>query len=236
MSLNWQEIWNKEDRFNKIILDFLVKADGFDSGGGTFNVEDWIKYTVHLYNLIGIKTNDKLFEVGCGSGAFLYPLYKKGINVSGIDYSHQLIDIAQKFLPENSFSVEDAADIIRPEKTFDILLSHSVFQYFPNLEYAEKVFKNMVTLSNNKIAILDVCDLDKFEKYHSKRIEKFIAEGFSKEEYEKKYKGLDHLFYEKDWFLDLARKYNLQANIIDQNYKNYGNSEFRFNVFLEKNS
>ena len=94
----------------------------------------------------------------------------------------------------------------------------------------------MVTLSNNKIAILDICDLDKFEKYHSKRIEQFIEEGFSQEEYEKKYKGLDHLFYEKDWFLNSAKKYNLRANIIDQNYKNYGNSEFRFNVILEKNS
>ena len=92
----------------------------------------------------------------------------------------------------------------------------------------------MVNISNNKIAILDVCDMDKFEKYHSKRIEKFIAEGFSKEEYEKKYEGLDHLFFEKKWFIELAKKYNLKINIMDQSYKNYGNSEFRFNVILEK--
>ena len=235
MSTSWKDIWNKQDRINKIILDFLIKADGFDSGAGAFDVEDWIKYTKSIYDLIGITSNDKVFEVGCGSGAFLFPLYLKGIDVSGIDYSNQLIDIAKKFFPENSFSVDDAADISKLEKTYDITLSHGVFFYFKNLEYAEKVFKNMVSLSKHKIAILDVCDLDKFDKYHSKRIEKFVEEGFSKEEYEKKYKGLDHLFYDKNWFLDLARKYNLKANIVDQNYQNYGNSEFRFNVFLEKN-
>ena len=116
MSTTWKDIWNKQDRFNKIILDFLIKANGFDSGSGSFNVEDWIKYTKSIFDLIGIKKNDKVFEVGCGAGAFLFPLYLKGINVSGIDYSNQLIDIAKKFLPENSFSVGDAADIIIWEK------------------------------------------------------------------------------------------------------------------------
>ena len=234
MAISWREIWNKKDRINKIILDFLIKVDGFDSGAGAFDVEDWINYTKSLYDLIGIKSNYKVYEVGCGSGAFLFPLYLKGIDVSGVDYSNQLIEIANKFLPENSFSVDDASNITKIGKTYDVVLSHAVFFYFKNLEYAEKVFKNMVNISNNKIAILDVCDMDKFEKYHSKRIEKFVAEGFSKEEYEKKYEGLDHLFFEKKWFIELAKKYNLKINIMDQSYKNYGNSEFRFNVFLEK--
>ena len=106
--------------------------------------------------------------------------------------------------------------------------------YFPDLIYAEKVFNNMVFLSKNKIAILDVCDLDKFEDYDNKRLKRFIDEGFTKEQYRLKYDGLHHLFYNKKWFIELSEKHNLKIKINDQNYKNYGNSEFRFNVILEK--
>ena len=77
MSNKWQEIWNKKERLNKIILDLLIKADGFDHGSGKLDVNDWIKYTSSLYSLIGISTGDKIFEFGCGSGAFLYPLLKR---------------------------------------------------------------------------------------------------------------------------------------------------------------
>ena len=31
----WKEIWNKEERVNKIVLETLIKADGFDSGAGS---------------------------------------------------------------------------------------------------------------------------------------------------------------------------------------------------------
>ena len=31
----WKEIWNKEERVNKIVLETLIRADGFDSGAGS---------------------------------------------------------------------------------------------------------------------------------------------------------------------------------------------------------
>lgn len=234
MSNKWQEIWNKKERLNKIILDLLIKADGFDIGSGKLDVNDWISYTSSLYSLIGISTGDKIFEFGCGSGAFLYPLFLRNFEVAGIDYSKELIEIAQKFLSYDSFFVSNAEESIHKNTSYDIVLSHGVFMYFPDLIYAEKVFKNMVNLSKNKIAILDVCDLDKFDDYDKKRLKRFIDEGFTKEQYRLKYEGLDHLFYNKKWFIELSKKYNLKIKIIDQNYENYGNSEFRFNVILEK--
>ena len=79
----WQEIWNKNDRINRIILEMLIKADGFDSGAGSFSVDDWLEYTNTIYNLINIQKEDTVFDVGCGSGAFLYPLYLDGHIVGG---------------------------------------------------------------------------------------------------------------------------------------------------------
>ena len=234
MSKKWQEIWNKKERLNRLILDLLIKADGFDLGSGKFDVDDWIKYTNDLYSLIGISTGDKIFEFGCGSGAFLYPLHLQNFEVAGIDYSKELIKIAKKFLPSDSFLVSNAAESINTNISYEVVLSHGVFMYFPDLTYAEKVFNNMLFLSKNKIAILDVCDFDKFEQYDDKRLKRFIEEGFTKEQYRLKYEGLDHLFYKKNWFIELSEKHNLKIKINDQNYKNYGNSEFRFNVIFEK--
>jgi hypothetical protein len=71
----WKKIWNKDERVNKIILESLIKADGFDSGAGSFTVNDWINYTNEFYKVLDIKSNDSLYDIGCGSGAFVYPLY-----------------------------------------------------------------------------------------------------------------------------------------------------------------
>ena len=80
----WQKIWNKNDRVNKIILENLIKADGFDSGAGSFAVDDWIKYTNELYDKLDIQSNNSIYDIGCGSGAFVYPLYLNNYVVGGV--------------------------------------------------------------------------------------------------------------------------------------------------------
>ena len=83
----WKQIWNKDERINKIILEGLIKADGFDSGAGSFTVDDWIIYTNELYDELNISQNNSIYDIGCGSGAFLYPLYlqsyKKNMQLVG---------------------------------------------------------------------------------------------------------------------------------------------------------
>ena len=73
----WKQIWNKDDRINKIILETLIKADGFDSGAGNFTVDDWINYTEELSTKLNITNSDSIYDIGCGSGAFVYSLHLK---------------------------------------------------------------------------------------------------------------------------------------------------------------
>ncbi len=58
--------------------------------------------------------------------------------------------------------------------------------------------------------------------------------AMDEQEYKKKYKGLDHLFYEKIWFEEIAAEFNLKIHIFDQTFKNYSNSSLRYNVIMEK--
>ena len=106
---NWREIWNKSDRIDDYILDTLIKADGFDTGAGSFTLENWKIYTQDFYNILSIKPNESIFDIGCGSGAFLYPLYLLGIKVNGIDYSSPLIDLANRVMKNCDFQQIEAS-------------------------------------------------------------------------------------------------------------------------------
>ena len=225
---DWKTIWNKNTRVNHIVLEMLIKADGFDSPTGHFSVEDWIAYTNLLYKSIGVEKGDSIFEVGCGSGAFLYSLYLKNHSVSGVDYSKILISLAQSILSEGSFANKDAIEI-DIEKRYDINVSHGVFFYFKDLEYAKQVLLKMIQKSNKAVAILDINDKAKEERYHELRMQ-----TMSKEEYEEKYKGLDHLFFSKEFFREIAKEENMEIEIWDQDFEKYNNSQFRFNVVMRK--
>ena len=230
---NWKEIWNDKGRINNSIILTLLKADGYDIPWSRIGAEDWIQYCNNFYSKIGISTDDTIFEIGCGSGAFLYPLYLRKNLVEGIDYSANLLDLARKFMPEINFTCEDAA-AIKLNKTYDVVLSHSVFQYFHDLNQAEMVLKTMNRLAKRKIAILDVNDMENFDLFHKERIKQFVEEGFSEEDYKRKYLGLDHLFYSKEWFEELGQKLKLKTEIFGQSTKIYSMAKLRFNVIFSK--
>jgi len=223
----WKNIWNKNERIDKIVLEMLIKADGFDSGAGSFGVDDWINYTKKFYQELDIKANDTIFDVGCGSGAFLYPLYLSKHKVGGIDYSRILIELANKIMPKADFKVKEAIDI--DARKYDFVISHSVFHYFHDLNYAKKVIEKMVKKANKKIGIFDINDRTKENIYHKIRMG-----SMKQEEYELKYKDLEHMFYYKEWFENIAEELNIKVRIFDQKFENYDNAKLRFNIILEK--
>ena len=163
-----------------------------------------------------------------GSGAFLYPLYLSSIKVGGIDYSSPLIDLANRVMINCDFQQTEASKIDFKIK-YDFVISHSVFHYFTDLEYAEDVIKKMLLKSTKSIGIFDLNNKSKKSEYHQIRKGKM-----DKHEYSKKYEGLDHLFYEKKWFEEIAEKNAVKIKIFDQNFKDYSNSKLRFNVIMTK--
>jgi trans-aconitate methyltransferase len=206
----------------------LIKADGFDSGAGSFSVDGWLQYTDELYKKINIKQNESIFDIGCGSGAFIYPLHINNHKTGGVDYSMILINLANTIFSNKEFICNEANSINTNNK-YDIVVSHSVFHYFKDLQYAKSVILKMINKANKKICIFDINDKSKEEDYHKIRMN-----GINKEDYQKKYLGLEHMFYDKSWFENLANEFNLKIDIFDQTFKNYTNSKLRFNVIMEK--
>jgi len=225
---NWKKIWNKDDRINSIILESLLKADGFDTGSGSFTLGDWQEYTQEHFKKLDINSGSTIYDVGSGSGAFLYSLYLLKYSVGGLDYSARLIHLAKTIMPNSDFTCDEAINI-NTNKTYDFIVSHSVFHYFKDLDYAKDVLVKMIQKSNKKIAIFDINDKAKENQYHQIRMA-----NMDKQEYKEKYKGLEHLFYEKNWFKEIAKEFCLKISIFDQTFENYSNSSLRFNVIMEK--
>ena len=50
-------------RINQIILECLIKADGFDSGVGSFSGGRLEKYTFEYFQKLGISSHDTIYDV-----------------------------------------------------------------------------------------------------------------------------------------------------------------------------
>lgn len=63
---------------------------------------------------------------------------------------------------------------------------------------------------------------------------KFRQGILGKVEYARKYTGLEHLYYSKDWFEEQLSHLDVNYTIKDQNIPGYQNNEYRYNIIIEK--
>jgi len=218
MNKFWFKIWNKEERIIKYTFEFLLKLDGFDTKTSTFDPDFWLNRFSKFMDIIEGKMGkiNSVYEVGCGAGAFLFYLkYFKHIEkVGGLDFSSKLLQIARCFL-DTDLEVKEAINLdVKP--TYDLVLSHSVFFYFPNIEYAEKVLIKMLQKANKGVAILDINDNERKNLYFK---------------YRKNYDS-PHIFFERKWFIELGKQLNKKVYIFDLPDSKYLNSLYRFNVIF----
>jgi trans-aconitate methyltransferase len=207
-----------------------MDLDGFDSGAGRVSVEDMREYALIIGKRLDITEGMSVYEVGCGAGAFLYSLCEQSpqLRVGGCDFAENLVRIAARQFPAGEFVVAEAVSI-SAEPKYDIVLSNGVFHYFPNLDYARRVIERMIDKTSSVMAILDVPNAGtRVEAERARRAQ------LGTEVYEKKYSGLDHLYYEPSWFGALAKKYDCEWEYFAQLIPNYVQNPFRFDVVMRK--
>jgi len=233
-SKNWHKIWERNgDDLKSSKIEKIIKAAGFNKTLVTFSKQNWYRYIKTIFSKIKLKKNSEIIEYGCGAGAFLSFFYNKKYILNGIDYSESLIRKARKYFPKIKFKCGEISEIDSFDKKFDLIYSHSVFQYFCDYHYAESLIKKMLSKlkDNGYIYILDVPDKDK-EKIYKKR----LINKIGVKEYKKEFNLYTHLFYKKSFFNTLAKKNNLKIKIFNQNFKSYENSKYRYNIIFQKNS
>tara|TARA_B100001113_G_scaffold349877_1_gene346031 strand:- start:1001 stop:1735 length:735 start_codon:yes stop_codon:yes gene_type:complete len=233
---NWQKVWNNRNaNFSDTddLLQQLILANGFDTGVGDYSIQDWKILTSFIAKEFGLSINSNVFEIGCGSGAFLQSLQDhSSCKIYGIDYSQNLIKLAKKYL-KGSFELKEAIEDWSLNIDMDVIISHSVFNYFPDNDYVLKTLNNSFRnlRKGGLLIIMDLNNIEMEQEYHSERKKLYK----SPEEYDEKYQNHQHLFFSKNELLSLLKKVGFkEVKFFKNPCKNYKNSKFRFNLSAKK--
>lgn len=221
---NWQAIWAKRGTSDAtgVSLDALLRLDGFDSGAACIDPQHWRTYARDLAERLEIREGQSVFEIGCGAGAFLAALAEaKPIFVGGLDYAGGLIENARQALPQGFFHVGDA-ETLSPEPPADYVIANSVFQYLP-LPKAQNVLSKMLNKATLGVAVLDIPD-----RRTQAECEAVRRAALPAAEYERKYAGLEHTYFDRTWFSDQVTPCEWQCETTNGFIPNYGQNQFRF--------
>ncbi len=225
---NWKEVWEyRADTYSGASAAII---DGFDSGRGKMTNESLGYLLAKISELLDLRKSDMLLEVGCGAGMILEKLNIPHSHIAGVDYSFAMIREAKARVPKGTFCVAEACDLPFKKASFNKILVWSVFQYFPNFEYARKVlYSLMYCLKNPGIVLIgDVPDLAKCKE--AANLENNNPHKFKEFELNN---NLTHLYYERSFFCDFVMKHGCEISICDLLIPDYLNSQVRFTVLLK---
>jgi SAM-dependent methyltransferase len=225
----WHDIWRERqvEVPDKPALADLLAADGYDNPFGYITEQAWRAMVRQWIAALGIRPGMTVFEVGCGSGAFLHEFSELGCQVGGLDLSPSLIRVAQSVMPAGDFQVADARSF-RPREPIDVVVASGVFMYFPSPDYANGVLDEMARAARHAVLVLDLPDRATEAEATAGRIE---AVG-GPQEYARRYRGLEHRYYDRaDMTRRLAGHGFDTAAAEDVRIEGYGNARFRFDLY-----
>jgi len=170
--------------------------------------------------------------LGCGAGAFLEALQRTGLtgSLTGSDYSRSLVAAGRRLFPLLELDVADAAQIPLTPRV-DHVTAVGVFLYFPDLAYAQAVIERMQERASKTVSVLDLPDIAT-----RRQSEEYRRGEYSADEYEEKYAGLEHLYFDRDWVHGLFDASDWQVTVANQDLGAYGNAPFRFNLYARRTS
>ncbi|AJP00738.1 ubiquinone biosynthesis methyltransferase UbiE [Streptomyces cyaneogriseus subsp. noncyanogenus] len=105
--------------------------------------DDMFTQSERDFLLKAIRSGEKVLDIGCGTGRFTVPMAEKGADVSGLDISRPMLDVASSKLAERGLSADlregDMAHLPFPDASFDTVTSMLALMHVP-LEDRPAVF------------------------------------------------------------------------------------------------
>lgn len=106
-------------------LDYWDGDRRFGYGGYRFIEGRWAPVAKALIDIYGLKSGDKVLDVGCGKGFLLYELKKilPGLDVTGFDVSQHGLANAHEAVRANLFTYRAQDPYPYGDKQFDLVIS-----------------------------------------------------------------------------------------------------------------
>jgi 2-polyprenyl-3-methyl-5-hydroxy-6-metoxy-1,4-benzoquinol methylase len=160
----------------------------------------------------------RVLDIGCGTGLLLFRLAPSCEEYVGTDISTVALDFVRKHLQSAQCT---HAELIRARaddlsalagRSFDTIVLNSVIQYFPNLDYLQRVLRSLVALlgDGGHIFIGDVRNLALLEALHASLELHRAPDSLACEELQARIaracKSEQELIVDPSFFVELARE------------------------------
>jgi ubiquinone/menaquinone biosynthesis C-methylase UbiE len=100
----------------------------------------------------GITTGTTVLDLACGSGEFCALATEAGAHATGIDASHNMIELARQAAPRAEFHVRTLGQLPWQDNTFDVVTAFNALFFAADPEAA---FAEAVRVSKNHVVVCD---------------------------------------------------------------------------------
>ena len=115
----------------------------------------WRESVEHVAETLDVGPGTGIFDIACGAGAFLYPLWENGYIVGGLDLSPERLALARAAMPDGRFVPGDASTL-DPAEGWDVVIAWNVLHRLTDLDQARAVLSRMSTKATHAIALLNL--------------------------------------------------------------------------------
>lgn len=158
---------SKLSNWTEIYLEQINK-----SGGNKLYMEFKIKHKKKLIKILKkYSNNGKILEVGSGTGIVCSKLAYDGYNVSGLDSSKEIIQLAEQlekeYFGENKVKYinQSMFELDMPKKSFDLCYSVGVLEHFEDDKIIDAI-KKQLNISQKVIIVIPTTWFDDSETIH----------------------------------------------------------------------
>jgi trans-aconitate methyltransferase len=134
-------------------LAALLASDGLAAEYETD--ERWVEFVEHVVETLDVGPGTSVFDVGCGAGAFLFPLSQNGYLIGGTDPSAERIARAAATMPEGRFRIGRPADV-DPADAWDVVMASRGFAGCDSRDDVRALLARMVAKATHAIAVLRI--------------------------------------------------------------------------------
>jgi len=129
---------------------YQVMAEIYDWLMQSVDYEAWADYVGEIVKKFGIKTNH-LVDLACGTGNSTFPFAKRGIPITGIDYSIEMLQIGRRKMTDDLCNIDfiygDLRNLPAKNHTFSLALHYQDgLNYLLNEKDLEKAFNGVYRL------------------------------------------------------------------------------------------
>lgn len=242
-----QRMWNQVVKESTNIVNaagWVHEDTGFD-----FHDLEILEYkrNVKAKLMPYLNQGKNVLEIGCGSGLLMYDLAKYTKHYTGIDFANEVITKNTDYIIKHHISNITVRQLNAHEvkqlgeNVYDVIIINSVVQYFPCIEYLEKVLSSIeyILKETGVVFIGDIRDKEKQEEYYTSvrnpdkvvigKIDQYLAERIATE---------NELFVEKSYFKQLKEdSYYINKVEISEKIGDVENelTKYRYDVMLHVN-